>query len=357
MKKRIKLVEANKKVFMTQKEQALKKRLIALLRDDGKGHHHAKYAARLADFDIQIVPVKEDPNFTAAISFEDGIIYISEGFISNPSTFHQLNVLLRHELAHNLLMHEIRMMHKIGSLPYSHIKYSQSLHRLLNIIMDFEISNKKYSAEDKIIVKNMWLNGQVIGGLITEEHRQAWMSMSVEEMYDALTDEIAALHDGIRRALQKDMLDREVVGAHIYTDITSPCTLRMPLDKFINGKAFNRAYPEPVKQVIRELYEAIVLDPNIGYTNKDIQNYLQQIAKSSISQEVTLLTPNGDVITTLYTPEEKGIAVEALKNILMYQNQYTEWYTKVMGVLADRKYSDQDLIDILNGLDNKGGTD
>lgn len=356
MKKRLKLVEANKKVFMTQKEQALKKRLIALLKDDGKGHRHAKYAARLADFDIQIVPVKEDPNFTAAISFEDGIIYISEGFISNPSTFHQLNVLLRHELAHNLLMHEIRMMYKIGSLPYSHIKYSQSLHRLLNIIMDFEISNKKYSAEDKITVKNMWLNGQVIGGLITEEHRQTWMNMSVEEMYDALTDEIASLHAGIRQALRKDLLDREVVGAHIYTDITSPCVLRMPLDKFINGKAFNRAYPEPVKQVIKELYDNIVLDPNVGYSNQDIEKYMKQIAKSSISQEVALISPVGAVITTLYTPEEKSIAVEALKNILMYQNQYTEWYSKVMGVLANKKYSDQDLLDILNGLDNNGGT-
>lgn len=155
MKKRIKLIEADRKVFMTRKEEQLKKRLIALLKDDGKGHHHAKYAARLAEFDINIVPIKRDPMFTAGISFDEGIIYIGEGFLVDPSTFFQLNVLLRHELAHNLLMHQIRMMHKIGDNPYSHIRYSQSLHDLLNIIEDFEISNKKYSAEDKAIVKNM----------------------------------------------------------------------------------------------------------------------------------------------------------------------------------------------------------
>ena len=33
-----KILEAQKKEFMSKKEQKLKKRLIELLRDDGKGH-------------------------------------------------------------------------------------------------------------------------------------------------------------------------------------------------------------------------------------------------------------------------------------------------------------------------------
>lgn len=37
--------------------------------------------------------------------------------------------------------------------------------------MDDEISNKKYTDEDKEIVRNMWLNGRLIGGLVTEDHR------------------------------------------------------------------------------------------------------------------------------------------------------------------------------------------
>lgn len=156
--------------FMTDKEVKLKKKLIALLKDDGKGHHHAKYAARLAKFNVNIVPIGKEPS-TAAISFDDGIIYINEGFLRDPNTFFQLNVLMRHELCHNLLMHQIRMMKHITSLPWSHVKMSSSIHELLNIIEDFEISNKKYSAEDKQIVKNMWLNGKLISGLVTEDHR------------------------------------------------------------------------------------------------------------------------------------------------------------------------------------------
>jgi hypothetical protein len=60
--------EAEKKEFMTKREEALKKRLIALLRDDGKGHRHAKFADRLKDFIVKIVDSKEDPEMTAAIS-------------------------------------------------------------------------------------------------------------------------------------------------------------------------------------------------------------------------------------------------------------------------------------------------
>jgi hypothetical protein len=101
--------------FMTSTEKKLKNQLIKLLRDDGKGHYHAKYAERLAKFDVNIVPLKEDPHFTAAISYEHGIVYVGEGFLNDPKTFHQLNVVMRHELAHNLLMHEIRMMKKLGN--------------------------------------------------------------------------------------------------------------------------------------------------------------------------------------------------------------------------------------------------
>ena len=118
------------KHFMTSREITLRKKLVALLKDDGKGHHHAKYAERLAKFDINIVPVKENPDFTAAISFNEGVIYISEGFLKDESLFFQLNVLMRHELAHNLLMHQIRMMHKLGMDLGTRASQSYSLHSI-----------------------------------------------------------------------------------------------------------------------------------------------------------------------------------------------------------------------------------
>lgn len=62
------LVETTEKEFVAKQEKVLKNKLLALLRDDGQGHHHAKYAERLKDFLLKIVPRDEDPSFTAAIS-------------------------------------------------------------------------------------------------------------------------------------------------------------------------------------------------------------------------------------------------------------------------------------------------
>lgn len=197
----MKIIEATAREVMTKREQALKRKLIALLRDDGKGHKHAKYAERLEDFIVKIVDRTEDPDMTAAISFEDATIYISDGFLDDPQTFYQLNVLMRHELAHYLMQHQLRMMHKLiekyGKEGYTRIKMSLSIHKLLNIIEDFEISNKRYSEADKVVVKNMSLNGQVIGGLVTENIRSGWKDLSVIDMFEELTKEIYHLQQSI----------------------------------------------------------------------------------------------------------------------------------------------------------------
>jgi hypothetical protein len=119
------------RTFMTKREEKLKAELIDLL----KKNRHAKYAERLKYFNINIVPVsgpEGDPNFTAAIFFENGTIYISEGFLANPSTFAQLDVIIRHELAHNLMMHQIRMAKKLKSLGIEELQTSSSIHNMIN---------------------------------------------------------------------------------------------------------------------------------------------------------------------------------------------------------------------------------
>lgn len=50
------LQEARASVIVTDKEKALKKKLIALLKDDGEGHYHAAYAKRLEKFIVHIIP-------------------------------------------------------------------------------------------------------------------------------------------------------------------------------------------------------------------------------------------------------------------------------------------------------------
>lgn len=179
--------EAKERFFMSTKEAALKKRLVDFLRTgmlfDRFGNQvgkpmprHGKFADRLEkDFDINVVALKDDPDMTAAMDFENCLIYISEGFLKDPKYFYQLNVLLRHELAHYLMKHQIRMFAELekryGKEGLLHMKLSGTLHALDNVIADFEISNKRYTKEDKETVRNMVLNHRVIGGLVTEDFR------------------------------------------------------------------------------------------------------------------------------------------------------------------------------------------
>ncbi len=190
MKDLVSLSEA----FMTPKEKILKQKIIEYLIDDGHGHHHAKYAERFKDFFVNIVSLDEDPNFTAAVDFNEGIIYVGEGYIADRDLFHQISVLMRHELAHSLLMHQSRMMrvfkNKYGNNLAKHLKWDSKVHSLLNIIEDLEISNRVYTDEDKWIIRNMKSILQSTCGLITEDIRGQWTKLTVEQMYDELTKEL-----------------------------------------------------------------------------------------------------------------------------------------------------------------------
>ena len=345
------LLEAKPREFMDDTEKRLKKKLIALLRDDGRGHHHAKYAERLEKFDIQIVPLEADPMFTAGIVFDKGIIYIGEGFLTDPATFYQLNVLLRHELAHNLLMHQIRMAYKLGEEEHSHMSLSKSLFRLHNIIGDDEISNRKYSEEDKVIVRNMTLNGIVIGGLVTEDHRKDWINLSIEEMYDRVCEEIKEIQKQLKKgkklhdiAFEKadDNITQEILSTYsIYSDINSdsiiPGSLKTFIDKgcIIDGHALRDDFIALITQIFN------ILDSKDADDEK-IKQLLQKIAESSPVEKIDLFK-NKKVV--LYTPEEKYIAVETIKK---FRSEYSEWYDKVLSSLD--KLTDAELQELLNIL-------
>lgn len=157
--------------FSTEQERRLKNRLIKLLRKNG----HNKFADRLENFSVKITALNDPKYKTAAISFDQGIIYINEGFLTDTRTFNQLDMLMRHELAHNLMMHQIRMTNyfeqKYGKEMGNSLINSVSVNDLLNIIMDDEISNTRYTAKDKELVRNLRWNNEIISGLVTEDHR------------------------------------------------------------------------------------------------------------------------------------------------------------------------------------------
>ena len=388
------IIEATAREVSTKREKVLKKKLLALLRDDGQGHKHAKYAERLEDFIIKIVSHKEDPRMTAAISFEEATIYISDGFLSDPDTFYQLNVLMRHELAHYLMQHQLRMMHKIiekyGEKGQTRISMSQSLHHLLNIIEDFEISNERYTEDDKIVVKNMKLNGREIGGLITEKIRGRWATLSVLDMFDALEDEIKNLQESIVARWQVldlddigtkgDYIHHNVKNTAFYIDVKAPTNFLGTLEKFVNNKALYHFFPfdqetergivpcivkysslpDVYQEIPKTIFDTITngyensSGTTVFYTKQQVRDYVDQIAKSSILQVVTLNLPNSNAeFLTLYTPEEKLIAVDALKALLPTLELRKTWYDKVTKTMGDdTKYSLDDLEAALAALEN-----
>ena len=316
--------------FMTDRERKVKKALCQLLIDKG----HRKYAERFWKLDFNIVDSKKHPDFTAAISFDDATVFISDGFLgSGQGIFNQLDVLLRHELAHNLMMHQIRLMYVFKKLhaddpdnAYEHIRYSASLHEVLNIIEDFEISNKRYTAADKKIVKAMQLNGRIIGGLVTEDHRQAWENMSVEAMYDELSKELIQINSDIRSDPywqpikngtynQVDMLKlkgRDMID--MYKDFMKPSAIRAPLEVFIKTKTFNK-YAKIYQELITNIYNALK-DLTSDSDKQSILDIVKNMSLTSPQEEFAIQHPiTGEVICMVYTPEDKVLASAALKNL------------------------------------------
>lgn len=169
--------------FTAYQERNIKRALIKNLEETG----HIKFAERLKNYDLKIVPFTAMPKCTAFVRPGDATIYVGEGFINvdtldEKDVIFQLNVLLRHEMSHQLFKHAVRMMKEAG------VKLASlaSFHDLLNVIEDDEISNRTYFPQDKEVVRTMKMNRpddsllkstmEVIGGLVTEDHRQAWFT-------------------------------------------------------------------------------------------------------------------------------------------------------------------------------------
>jgi hypothetical protein len=369
--------------FMTDRERKVKKALCQLLIDKG----HRKYAERFWKLDFNIIDSKKHPDFTAAISFDEATVFISDGFLgSGQGIFNQLDVLLRHELAHNLMMHQIRLMYVFKKLhakdpdeAYEHIRYSASLHEILNCIEDFEISNRRYTSEDKRIVRNMQLNGRVIGGLITEDHR-GWDKMSLEAMYEELSKELIQINSDIRSDPNwrpvKDgtystpdlfkMKGAELIKA--YSDYMRPSGIKAPMDVFIKSSAFNKFAPI-YKKLVLAIYDGLKdLDLESDTDKKLILDIVQDLSVTSPQETFDIKHPvNGNVICTLYTPEDKMLASNVLKNMggnINYNPQkfsvkrqtntqeYKDAWNKVIKQLDSGKFDDTLLTQIRDAINN-----
>lgn len=379
------LLEAGeKRHFMTKEERAVKKELVKLLIDK----KHPKYARRFLDFDFNLVDATKFPDFTAAVSFDDATVYLSTGFLGvGPAVFNQLDVLLRHELAHNLMMHQVRMMYiykqKHVSDPESaasSLSSSMSLHRLMNVIEDLEISNKRYSAADKKIVHYMTLNGRLIGGLITDELRPAWVNLTLEEMFEELAAEITKINSDIRSDPNwtaadptgkfYDPVKKYAADAiMLYAEASAPSKIYCPMEEYVQTKEFAKIESH-IKTVMQSIYVAFK-DISTDDDKDALLDIVNKIAATGPQESFTLLNPfTGALICMLYSPEEKLGAVEALKNMgglinhgkfkkkakvkvkvkkASHSKEYTDAWNNVVTALCNSGvyYDDQALMDLL----------
>lgn len=362
----IRLKESGKH-FMTRRERQVKEELIKLL----KANRHAKYAQRLEMFDLAIVSLADDPHFTAAVSFENATIYISEGFVNgSPGVFKQLDMVIRHELAHRLMQHQIRMLNELGDIKYAHQKFSSLLMHLYNIIEDDEISNTRYTEADKKLARCLVINGEVIKGLVTEDHRPDWAKLTLEEMYLKLSEELEEVHESISYGDDpnpaKDYIKGQLSGLFIYTDTKSPSKIRRPIDVFMQGNTY-KEYPEEVQNIITVLYNSLK-----DQTPETIESFYDSIVKSNPTEPTEITGPIGtimDDITNepllLYTPEERWIAMQVLKNMagninfnpLKYKikrgshsPEYVKQYNSIIKSLDKKSISDETLQDILQSI-------
>ena len=177
---------------MTREERRAKDYLMHLLRSNG----YPTYARILDKFDINYT---SDPNTVAYMEPGKGRIVMNRGLEAR-----QASVIVRHEILHEHLKHEMRLLNNLArkrgidrkaleGIPLEDLdkELKKELYgdQTFNIAADYEISNKGYTDRDKRDVRGILINGRIVSGLVTEDQHPDWVDKTVEQMYDLLEEE------------------------------------------------------------------------------------------------------------------------------------------------------------------------
>ena len=196
---------------MTPMEEIAKKELKTVLAKEG----YKAYAKILDLFDINLT---DDPSVVAYTQIGKGRIVVNRNLRLN-----QVSMVVRHEILHNFLEHEKRMLKHLANqanLDYDTLadtdfnKLQNQLYsnQVFNIAADYEISNRGYTEADKRTAQNLWLNGQKVSGLVTEVEHPDWITLSVEEMYDKLQKEMTQQEQQMSQQLQNQQDSQDSPG-------------------------------------------------------------------------------------------------------------------------------------------------
>lgn len=173
---------------MTREEKTAKQYLRRVLNTDG----YPTYSKIFEKFDFNFT---NDPSVVAYLDPKRGVIVANRGLDE-----HQICTIIRHEILHDYLRHEKRLLDKLAKdrgidpddlddLTIKELERDLYSNQDFNIAADYEISNRGYTDKDKKIVREIKLNGRQLSGLVTEDEHPEWVELSVEEMFDELRKE------------------------------------------------------------------------------------------------------------------------------------------------------------------------
>lgn len=330
----------------TALEARWKNKIAQILKDDGKGHHYPKYAEVFLDFTLRIVPKRVSPTFTAACDFDKYTILVSEGLLEDPTMLFQLSMLIRHEMAHALMQHSIRWAALFSDDVAKSLVTSSTVHDIANILSDDEISNTRYSSFDKDVVRHLWIGGNMISGLVTEDHRPDWTKLSLEDMYDEVVDELKDLQTRLTSIMQgttsiddvkkfaegtKDEINHSLLSAlKSYLNPTTKSSFSAgSLDSFIqggaiiNGVSLAKSSDEPeatyfkILDTLNTAYKALITaGRSSSEINQKIKSLIQKITNSAVFDKPVILDLNSTNTIEVSSPEEKSLALDALKSLM-----------------------------------------
>ena len=182
-----------------ENEKKAKSQIMDFLAKQG----YPRYATLLSNFDVNLTA---DPDTVAYVENDRARIVVNKNLY-----LEQLSVVIRHELLHRWLRHNYRLGQHVGQDKWDKRTYQQ--HMIGNIAADYEISNRGYTDEDKEVVRTLMIKDKEMRGLVTEDDYPDWVDMSVEEMYDKLTE----MKEKEQEAFQKFL--NELIKNGLYQDL------------------------------------------------------------------------------------------------------------------------------------------
>ena len=183
---------------MTQDDKAAQKSIVDLLNKSG----YRTYANILSSCILKLTEESDVVAYMFAESFSSNsplTIVINRGLTKS-----QVSPIVRHEILHWWFRHHDRMIKHIAKKKGLDPKRLTNQEKadileeiysdeLTNVAGDLDISNKGYTDMDKIILKNLELNGRTVSGLVTDVDFPDWTDEDMETMYDKLKAQIAEL--------------------------------------------------------------------------------------------------------------------------------------------------------------------